>query len=489
MKGRGEMAEIKGLKDYREFVRELEKSEDLVRVKKEVDWDLEIGAITRRACELQAPAPLFENIKDYPGWRILGNPMATWRRTAVAVGLPAETSPRDLFEYVGSRIENPIKPEIVEKGPCQENVLEGEKVDLSLLPAPYIHAGDAGRYIATWHCTIIKDPGTGWVNYGMYRNMLWSERYMGILLLPGQDIGIIFAREYYPKRKPMPIAIVIGGPPACQMFAAMSVGVRVPEVDLAGAILGEPVKLVKCRTVDLEVPADAEVVIEGEIVPDFFAMEGPFGEYTGFRSSPMSPRPVIRVKAITWRNDPIFCVSNMGMPLIETTVWCMGYAIRIKKGLEREGIPVRAVNVEPWSAAHMVIVSTETPRPRIPHQIANIIWGLSGPGLIQLYVVVVDADVDPFNLGEVIHAIANQCHPRRDIHVFEGPSHPLVPYSDFAERKAGVATKVLIDATFPVEWIGVVEKPPKVKFSNPIMYPPELQKKVLESWREYGFPG
>ena len=160
--------------DYREYIKALEETGDAVRVTDEVDWDLEMGAITRRGCEKNGPAPLFENIKGYPGCRAYGNPFATYRRFAVAFGLPPEASFEAICNTYEERSKRRIKPVIVDEqfAPCKDNKLLGDDADLHALPVPMVHDGDGGRYVGTWHIMAAKDLESDWINWGMYRAMM-----------------------------------------------------------------------------------------------------------------------------------------------------------------------------------------------------------------------------------------------------------------------------------------------------------------------------
>ena len=250
-------------KDNREFLDQLEKAGEAIRIKQEVDWDCEAGAIVRRACEIGAPAPFFQKIKDYPGHRMAGGLLSTPKRIAILLGMDLNSSIRQLIDEFAERKKNRIKPVLVKDAPCQQNVAMGKDVNLSMFPIPMVHDGDGGRYI-TWHALINKDPDTGWVNWGMYRDMVHNEHLVGCLALPHSDAGRIMAK-YEWKGEGMPFAIAIGLPPACAFTAACSLGAGVSEVEVAGALQGEPVELVKCKTVDLEVPAYSEIVLEGHV--------------------------------------------------------------------------------------------------------------------------------------------------------------------------------------------------------------------------------
>src|SRR3990167_6976688 len=169
------------LKDNRLFIEKAEKTGDVVRVKQEVDWDLEAGAITRRTNEIRGPAPFFEKVRDYPsGYRIFGSPLGTYRRMAISLGLEPATSIRALQDEFESRTEHLVKPVLVKNAPCKEHILRGDEVDLFKFPVPMIHDGDGGRHIGTWHIIITRDPSSEWVNWGLYRLMAHNRRYASV---------------------------------------------------------------------------------------------------------------------------------------------------------------------------------------------------------------------------------------------------------------------------------------------------------------------
>jgi len=301
-------------KDFRQFIEALRKNDELVEINDEVDWDQEAGAIVRRSNEMRDRAVWMKNIKDYPGHSLFGATLATFKRVAIAMEMDPDSTYTDLAEEFIRRKKNPIKPILVSDGPCKENIMMGKEVDLFKFPAPMVHDGDGGRYFCTWHINVTKDPDSDWVNWGMYRAMIHTENSLGGLLEPFQHIGIIYSK-YTAKGVPMEVAICIAPEPICTFCATVFFPPWVNEVDMAGAIRREPVELIKCETIDLMVPATAEIVLECTVDPNERKLEGPFGEFTGYRASPSMPRPVYRVKAITYRNNPITTMSCMGMPL------------------------------------------------------------------------------------------------------------------------------------------------------------------------------
>ena len=259
--------------DLREWLSALEQAGELQRVEAEVDWNLEAGAIVRRICETDGPAVLFEKIKDYPkGFRLLGAPMAQSRRhryarLAIALDLSPDSSVKEITESYLKRRKHPIPPVRVSSAPCQENVLTGEKVDLLKFPVPMIHGGDGGRYIGTWHTVITKDPESSWVNYGMYRLMVLGKNRMAGLIGPIQDLQRHLS-EYKRLGRRMEFAVAIGTEPVTAMMSCVSVQGKKSEAEVVGGLRGKPLELVRCKSVELEVPATAEIVLEGFINPD-----------------------------------------------------------------------------------------------------------------------------------------------------------------------------------------------------------------------------
>ncbi len=473
-------------RDIRQFTEALGKSGDVVRVKEEVDWDLEAGAINRRAYETGGPAVLFEKVKDYPpGYRILGGSLGSYRRVAIAMGLAPDTSIRAIHDEYEQREQHPIKPVIVEKGPCKENVMLGDDVDLYQFPAPMIHEGDGGRYIGTWDIIVSKDPDTGWTNWGMYRVMIHNKRSLAMDAAFTSHLALVFREKYLPKNQPMPMALVLGADPLCHMVATAGYGIGVDEVDYAGALRQEPVELVKCETSDLLVPAHAEIVIEGEILPEVIAPEGPFGEYPGYLTGKARTALACPVKAITYRNSPILTMISLGVPVDDSSAAAaMTASLSIKRRLKRHGIPVTDVYAPPQGVTHLVAVGVREGGREIANKIRDI---LCARRAMVNKIIVVDEDVDVFNFGEVLHALAVKCHPMRGIIVEEveaGKANPLTPCYSVEERRQLKGATALFDATWPPD-LPKEEIPIKSSFAT--IYPEEVRNKVVEKWEKYGF--
>ena len=473
-------------KDLREFIAKCKEFGEVQSIEQEVDWNLEAGAITRRCCELSAPAPFFQKIKDYPeGYRILGGPLATFRRLAIAMGLDPDSSYREIMGAYIERSSKAIKPRLVKEGPCKENIIVGNDVDLYKFPAPFVHDGDGGRYLGTFHIIATKDPDSDWVNWGMYRLMVHTKNTLGGLVAPAQHIGMIFRNKYEARNKPMEFAVAIGTEPITAFVGGAGIPAGVSEVDIIGGIRGEPLDVIKCETVDLEVPATSEIVIEGEVKPHERKMEGPFGEYGGYRSIPSLPRPVYTVKAISHRNHPILTMSNMGMPIDDADViQGMTMAAEIYVTLKKMGFPITGVYVPPEGCCSTAVISTKVPYANIASRIASGVWA-SAVGHFVVKIIIVDDDVDPTNMREVFHAWATKCHPIRGTTVIpQAVFTPAYPYYSPEEVKNNQGVNVYYDCTFPRRW-------PKehiaVRSSFRDIYPKEVQEKVLANWTKYGF--
>ncbi len=472
------------IKDNRIFVEQAARTGDVVKVKQEVDWDLEAGAIVRRANETRGPAPFFEKLRDYPpGFRMLGSPLGTYRRAAISLGLEPGISVRELQDEFQSRTEHPVKPVVVKDAPCKQNVLRGKDVDLFKFPVPMIHDGDGGRHLGTWHIIITRDPASEWVNWGLYRLMAHNRRCASIEFSRGNHGGQIFYGKYVPRGLPMPVVVVIGADPVCSFAAGSNLGVGQNEVDFAGGLHREPVEMVEAETPGLMVPADSEIILEGEVLPDFTAKDGPHGEFTGFRNT-TRVLPVFRVNTITCRNDPIFTMTCMGMPVDDSAI-CMAIsaAVSMKKRLQKTGLPVKDVSVLPEASSYLAIISLKSSAAPHIRALENLMK-LHGVG--ELKIIVVDEDVDVFNLNEVIHALATKCHPEKGIHKFElNYNIELTPYLSDAEKKVNKGTRSLFDCTWPPDWSRETDIPPRVSFAE--VYPEDVKQRVVDNWKSYGF--
>jgi len=473
-------------KDHRDFFEVLERENELAKIKKEVDWDGEVGAISRKTFEQKGPALLFEKIKDYPeGYRISNGTSGTWGRVALSMMLPKNTPVRKIYKEYEERIDINIPPKIVKKAdaPCKENIMLGEKVDLNEFPAPMVHEGDGGRYIGTWDVVVNREPETNWTNWGMYRFMVHTKNWLTGWPQSTSQLAFIMKKSYLPYNKPMPIAVVLGTDPLSHIVATAGIKTFEDEVDHVGGLRGEPVELVKCETSDLLVPAHAEIIIEGELMPDQIAPDGPFGEYPGYRSGTMCAGVAVKVKAITYRSKPIVTMIALGTPPDDSSIAAsLTAAVAMKKGLLRHGVPVTDVYVPPEGVTHLIVIGVTRGGAETARKVLDY---FTLRRVMTNKHIIVDADVDVFNMAEVLHCFATRCHPGRGIlyEWYEGRSNSLTPFYSPEERKKLKGVSVAFDSTWPPEWEKEIV-PIKASFNT--IYTEETIDKVNKNWESYG---
>jgi len=480
-------------RDLRGWMAQLEAEGDLKRVTAEVDWDDEISQIIRKVYVQRGPALLFENIKGHKNTfctRLFTNALSKHANVNLMLGLPKDTSPANTIKEIRKRMKKPLEPVRVKTGPVKENIIKGKDVDLFQIPVPKWHPLDNGRYINTFNSTVTRDPDTGLNNAGVYRGTILHKNKIGVLLMPMKDWGITYSK-YQEMGKPMPVAFVYGYDPTLIVTAGSPV--IGPEYDLAGALRQEPIPLVKCETSDIEVPAAAEIVVEGFMSPDpaTYEIEGPFGEGSGFYGEARK-RPVVEVACITHRNDPIYRGSLVGTRegiteirasvsnMMSVVLWNILEAAEIPGVLDVSSGPVTAVKIHKTYQGQ-------------PRQIAAAMWGSKFAGHPFNIIIVVEEEVDIRNPAELLRAMHNKVDFDRDLVVYPlymgSPIDVHIAYDLRDELKygAGVTSKLLIDATtdwelHPIreEW-GNQRFPPNCHYSRP-----ETEKLVEKRWREYG---
>jgi 4-hydroxy-3-polyprenylbenzoate decarboxylase len=317
----------------------------------------------------------------------------------------------------------------------------------------------------------------------MYRFMIHTKDWLTGWPQTTSQLALIFKTKYLPNNKPMPIAVCLGADPISHIMATAPMRPEENEAEHAGGIRGEPVDLVPCETSDLLVPAHAEIVIEGELMPDKIAPDGPFGEYPGYRSGTMFEGVAVKVKAITHRTDPIVTSIALGMPPDDSSIAAsLTAAVSMKRGLLRKGVPVTDVYVPPEGVTHLIVVGVKKGGPEVARKVLDF---FTTRRVMTNKHMVVDEDVDVFNMGEVLHAFATKCHPGRGIQYewYEGRSNSLTPFYSPEERKRLKGVSVVFDCTWPPEW---PEDIIPIKASFKTIYPQELQEKVIKNWEKYG---
>jgi UbiD family decarboxylase len=480
-------------RDLRDWLAVLDKEGELLKVKTEVDWNLEIGGILREVCDTSGPALLFENIKDHKDTlctRLFTGSLATFPRVALMLELPKDTPYKEIIRVWRERSKKPIKPVVLETGPCKENILKGADVDLFQLPVPHWSKLDGGRYISTFAGVVTKDANTGWENVGVYRAVIHDKNTTTMSVAQGQHIWYTW-RSWRKQGKNMPLAIAIGGEPLLPAIGAAPVPLYVDEWDVQGGLRQAPVELVKCETVDLRVPATAEIVLEGEVItdPSTFVNDGPFSEYTGHYGGE-SQRPIFRVNCITFRNNPIFQGALTGLPITEDHRACsVSHSAIMWDLLDEKMVGVTGVNADPSTAYANIIVQIDNSFYGQVHQVAANIWGSTLSNMMGKNIVVCDEDVDIYDLNRVFWAIGYRVDPTRDLIQFPGWISALDPIVHPDERLGfggNKGTRLLIDAT------KAIDKPRSDKLFGerfaPVAYPDkDTMKVVRENWKKYGF--
>lgn len=465
------------MKDLRDYIAKCEKEGVLIRIKKEVDWDLELSHIAKLNEEKGGPALLFENIKGYET-PVITSTCTTTERLAIIMGMPRESTLVDLMREWVKRGETRIPPKYVENGPCKENVMKGDEVDLFKFPVPKFFPLDGGRFFGTAHFVVTKDPDSGWVNVGTYRLQLLDKNTLGTQFIKGKHADIML-KKYQALGKSMPVAVVVGCDPLLFLMGAARLSAFESEYDLAGSIRGEAIEVVKCETNALPVPSTAEIVVEGEVDPEAFKPEGPFGEYTGYYSGVgTDPRNFIKVNCVTHRNSPIFMSTTVGRAVTDTHMtMALTYGATLWQQLVAMRIPgVKAVYCPPeGSGRFLAIISMKQMYPGHADQVltAAVSTEMGAYGLKT--VIVVDDDIDPWDISRVMYALSFRFQPNRSQVIKRGRSTPLDPSLPIGARE--ITGRLLLDATIPYDW---KEKP------IPIELDTEMVKKIQASWSELG---
>ena len=474
--------------DLREWMRLLEDEGELVRVSAEVDPDLEVTEIVDRTVKAGGPALLFENPKGarHP---LLINQFGTERRMCLAFGVErldelAERvadvlelqPPQGLMDKVrGLQKLKSIAgsgPRSVRSGPVQEVVLTGDDVDLGLLPIQRCWPGDPAPFI-TLPAVITRDPRTGTRNVGMYR-MQVIDRNTTFMHWQIHKDG---RADWLATEGRIPVAVALGLDPVTAYSASAPLPKHIGELMLAGFFRGSPVEMVTCKTNDLEVPAHAEIALEGYIEEDELGIEGPFGDHTGYYTPP-EPFPVFHVTAMTMRRDAVYPSIVVGKPPQEDQ-WLAKATERIFLPAVRMTVPEIVDYDLPVSGTfhNCVIVSIKKAFPGHARKVMHAIWGL---GMLSLSksVVIVDAHVNVHDYEEVFFYVGANVDPKRDIVLTEGPLDHL----DHAPTLQFFGGKIGIDATAKGPAEGTREWPEEIAMSE------EIRDLVDRRWEEYGIP-
>ena len=455
--------------DLHEFLKVLEEEHELVKIKAEVDAQHELGAICKLHNERpNSPALLFENVKCHK-IPVVGQLLASDRRVALALGLSQE----NVFDETVRRANKPLPTRLVASGPCHEVVYEGSDVDVTHLPLCTNNPRDGGPYITAGH-VILKDPEYG-KNLSIYRMMLVSKNEVTIRFTPGHDGHDFFKNAEKRGDKKFQVAVCIGVPPAVYVASQFEPRIGVYELEIAGGLAGESIDVVKCRTVDLEVPALAEIVLEGELeIPAKTGDEGPFGEFCGYTTQQVPDERIMTIKAITHRKNPIYHNIWLGKPPHEHLyVDALTYAVAAYQELKPAYPALKKAYAPPWGVSIVLILQLEKRLMRqgiVDNILAASLYTRSGK---WKHVIVVDEDIVIEDPNEVLWALTTRFQPASDMFVIpRGITSTLEP----SATREGVTSKLMLDLTKKQNFRGEVAEPTD-----------EMREKVLQRWQEYGF--
>jgi len=456
-------------RDLRDFIQALEAAGELKRITTEVDPDLEITEICDRTLKQQGPALLFENPKGY-SIPVLGNLFGTPKRVAMGMGQEDVSALRDVGKLLAflkepepptgwkdlldkaPKFKNALylSPKLVKKPPCQEVVIEGDDVDLGLLPIQTCWPGDAAPLV-TWPLVITRGPHKDRQNLGIYRMQLLSRNKLIMRWLAHRG-GAIDFREWKAAHpgEPFPISIAIGADPATILGTVTPVPDTLSEYGFAGLLRGSKTEVANSIGNSLQVPASAEFVLEGHLDPDEVADEGPFGDHTGYYNE-VEQFPVFTVDRITHRKDPIYHSTYTGRPPDEPAI--LGVALNevFVPILQKQFPEIVDFYLPPEGCSYrMAVVSMKKQYPGHAKRVMMGIWSFLRQFMYTKFIIVTDDDVDVRNWQDVIWAMTTRMDPARDSVIIENTP---IDYLDFASPVSGLGSKIGFDATskFPGE--------------------------------------
>ncbi len=468
--------------DLREWLAEADKLGE-VKYVKGASWERDIGMASEVVNhDAKAPCVVFEDVPGaIPGSRVLVN-FFSGKRMNMTLGFPSELSKIELTDEFRKNYMADLKtipPKVVTHGPVLENVMEGDDVDVEAFPTPLWHEGDGGRYIGTGSYNVTRDPDSGWLNLGTYRVMIHDGKSVGFYISPGKH-GRVHRDKYQQRGEPMPAVIVAGGDIMAFLMGCSEVPPGVSEYDVVGGFRGKPVEVVEGRHTGLPFPANAELVLEGFVQPGNVKAEGPFGEWTGYYGSMERSEPVMDVKAVYYRNDPILLGCPPQRPPDELARYrAVTRSALLKENIAKAGVPdVTAAWLHEVGTARMLIgVSIKQRYPGHSKQAGHVACQCHVGAYAGKYVIVTDEDVDVSDLEELIWAMLTRSDPASSIDIVNGAwSTPLDPRIPPWEKEKGNTTnsRAIIDACRPFHW--------KDRFP-PVNAPsPELARESREKW-------
>ena len=481
--------------DLRDFIAQLEALGELKRISHPVDPNLQMTEIADRVLRSEGPALLFENPIGFD-MPVLANLFGTPRRVALGMGQEDVSALRDLGQLLAFLKEpKPPKgfkelldnlptwkrvldmgPKVLKKAPCQEVVLEGDQVDLGKIPVQTCWPGDAGPLV-TWPLVITNNLD-GRTNLGIYRQQVIGKNRLIMRWLSHRGGALDFqAFQKANPGKPFPVAVALGADPATILGAVTPVPDTLSEYAFAGLLRGSRTELVKCQSVDLQVPASAEIVLEGYIYPDDMAPEGPFGDHTGYYNE-VDEFPVFTVERITHRRDPIYHSTYTGRPPDEPAI--LGVALNevFVPLLIKQFPEIVDFYLPPEGCSYrLAVVTIKKQYPGHAKRVMMGVWSFLRQFMYTKFVIVCDDDINARDWKDVIWAITTRSDASRDLTIVDNTP---IDYLDFASPVAGLGGKLGIDATN--KWAGETDR----EWGEPIVMSDEVKSQVDEMWDQLG---
>ncbi len=478
--------------DLREYLKKAKEEGFIQEVESEVDWRLEAAAVSSLANRMGLPRPWFKKVRGYPeGYSLIFDPLSgkwerPWAPHALLLGFDPNIPYKEFFENVAQQIflGGPVKPISISSGPCKEIVDAGDDANVLKFPFPLLTDFDGGRY-TNYNVIIAKDPDSPWVNWSTYRAMIHSRKSIGMMFNPGQQTADLYYYKYEPREIDMPICISLGSDPLHFLASCTPFPAAISEAEIVGGIRKDPVKLVPSETSDLTVPADSEIVIEGVIRPRERADEGPAGEFFGFIMGPRSLMPVMRVTAVTHRENPILPVTNCAMHLSDcpssTNFMLIPLFGFYKYAM---GMPVESIRVpHPLFSCASKIAATNATSKEDVTWLAHNLWMTMLTAMSFQLVGIVDGDLDLTDEELVLEELMRKASVAEDWHDVGRAEGVRSWYSVFQtpqEKREGKPTaKVWIDGTTK-EWDENKMGPKRCTYE--LLVPDEIRKRIDKEW-------
>ena len=449
-------------------------------------WDLEIGTISEINYRRKPPAALlFDDIVGYPrGYRVLTGALSNARRMAIALGLDPNLDTAGLIQSLRGKplqweMAAPrFEPDVIKTGPILENVVQARDVDLTRFPAPRWHEHDGGRYIGTGVAVVTSDPDTGRINVGAYRMMIQEDGRSATINAEAGKQGRAQYERWFAREGKAPVLASFGHDPLLLMVAGTEVPNAISEYAYAGAMIGEKLCVVRGEVTGLPMPAAAEIIVEGWIRPDRLLKEGPFGEWTGYYSGSIRPVPTMDIERVYFRNDPIILGAPPGKPPNDYSYMrALLKSAMIQDELVKIGLrDVRGVwSHESCGGRLLIVVSIRQRFCGHSRQAGYLTAQCPAAAYMNRFVIVVDDDVDPMNLEEVMWAVSTRCEPSEDIEILRKSWGSKVdPLLD--DPSAPYNTRAVIDACRPFEKLATF---PRVAQASPARV-----RQTVAKWNE-----